>query len=149
MNIEQAIKQSKPFKNAHTKVIVNLVYSFMWIRDKQKEYFKPFDITMQQYNILRILRGAESPISTSEIKDRMLDRASDASRVVDRLEKKKLVVKGTCASDQRKIDVSINEQGVKLLKQIDKGLDVWQKNLINLTAKEANQLSDLLDKLRN
>ena len=149
MKIEQAIKQSKPFKNAQTKALVNMVYTYMWVRDNQKEYFKPFGITMQQYNILRILKGAEGPISTADIKDRMLDRASDASRVVDRLEKKKLVTKAVCESDQRKVDVSINKQGIELLNAIGKGLDNWQKKLINLSVKEANQLSDLLDKLRN
>ena len=149
VRIEKAIKQTKPFTNKQTKVIVNLVYTYMWVRDKQKDFFKPFDITMQQYNILRILRGAAEPISTAEIKDRMLDRASDTSRIVDRLEKKNLVTKSIRESDQRKIDVSISDSGMKVLKRIDKHIDVWQKDMIGLSEKEANQLSDLLDKMRN
>lgn len=149
VNINQAISQTKPFKNSHTKVIVNMVYSYMWLRDQQKDFFKDFDITMQQYNILRILRGAAEPISTATIRDRMLDRASDASRMVNRLEKKGLVVKNTCESDQRKVDVTITENGLDTLKAIDAKIYNWQAETINLTDEEANQLSDLLDKMRN
>ena len=149
VKLEKAIKQTKPFKSKHSKLMVNLVYSYMWVRDNQKAYFKPFDITMQQYNILRILRGADEAISTAIIKERMLDRASDASRIVDRLEKKGLVQKSTCETDQRKVDVSLSEAGMKILRKIDKSIDDWQSGLVNLTEKEADQLSSLLDKMRS
>ncbi len=104
---------------------------------------------MQQFNILRILRGAKEPISTAVIRERMLDRASDASRMVDRMEKKNLVIKETCESDQRKIDVSISKKGLALLNRIDDKMLDWQKMTMNLNKKEAEQLSQLLDKMRS
>lgn len=148
MNIIQAIGQKKPFKNSHEKVIVNLVYTGAWLRNLHKKHFAEFDLTMQQFNILRILRGAAEPISTAVIRERMLDKMSDASRIVDRLEKKDFVIKTTCESDQRKVDVGLTEKAIKVLKAIDKKNDGWFKENIGLTKKEADQLSDLLDKLR-
>ena len=149
MDIRKAISQTKPFKNSQSKLIVNMVYTYMWIRDQQKEFFKDYDITMQQFNILRILRGASEPISTATIRERMLDRASDASRMVDRLEKKNLVIKSICESDQRKVDVQISKAGLSVLKVIDTKISKLQSKMINLTDEEAEQLSDLLDKMRN
>ena len=149
MNIEKSISQTKPFKSQQTKVAVNLLFSYMWLRDHQKQFFKAHDITMQQFNILRILRGAKDPISTSAIRERMLDRASDVSRLVDRLAKKDLVNKETRPSDLRKIDVSITKNGLKVLRDIDRKIDKWQNKLINLSESESKQLSDLLDKMRS
>lgn len=149
MNLEKAISQTKAFKTSQEKAMVNTIYTYIWLRDKQKQFFKQFDITMQQFNILRILRGAKEPISTAVIRERMLDRASDASRMVDRMEKKNLVIKETCESDQRKIDVSISKKGLALLNRIDDKMLDWQKMTMNLNKKEAEQLSQLLDKMRS
>ena len=107
------------------------------------------DITPQQFNILRILRGSHpQPLSTLQIRERMLDRMSDTSRIVDRLVAKELVKKGTCTKDKRLVDVVITEKGQKLLRKIDKQYDYVPEIMKGLTENEAAQLSDLLDKLR-
>ena len=148
MKIEQVINQTKPFSTAYEKLIVNMVYTNIWLATSQKEFFSKYGLTGKQYNILRILRGAGEPISTSTIRSRMLEKMSDSSRIVDRLEKKELVTKTFCAHDNRKVDVSLTKEATLLLKKIDKTMPKWQGNFSNLTEKEANQLSDLLDKMR-
>ncbi|MEL6626097.1 MAG: MarR family transcriptional regulator [Bacteroidota bacterium] len=150
MRLEDAIKQKTPFRSPWAKATVNLIFTHNWLITRQKDLFKTFDITLQQYNVLRILRGQHpEPISTSEIRGRMLDRMSDVSRIVDRLVKKGLVSRKTCKSDKRLVDVLINDSGLDLLDQIDQ-YDKDMDNMLGaLTADEAEQLSTLLDKLRN
>jgi len=150
MRLEDAIKQKTPFRSPWAKATVNLIFTHNWLITRQKDLFKTFDITLQQYNVLRILRGQHpEPISTSEIRGRMLDRMSDVSRIVDRLAKKGLVSRKTCKSDKRLVDVLINDSGLDLLDQIDQ-YDKDMDNMLGaLTADEAEQLSTLLDKLRN
>lgn len=149
MKIEQAINQTKPFRSNHQKVMVNLLFTNNWLLQKQKAFFQSYDITGKQYNVLRILRGAGEPISTSTIRERLLDKMSDASRVVDRLYKKGLVGKNTCPSDKRLVDVFVTTDGEKLLKIIDKKSDELDQITGKLTDREAAQLSNLLDKLRS
>ena len=148
MKIEEEIKQSK-FKSPHQKVAINLQFTANWLLATSNDFFKEFGITMQQFNILRILRGQNpNSISAAEIKQRMLDRNSDVSRLLDRLIDKELVTKTQCESDKRATDVKITAAGLKLLTKIDVRLDEIDSKVLNLTAKEANQLSDLLDKCR-
>ena len=149
MKIEQAINQTKPFRSNHQKVMVNLLFTNNLLLQKQKAFFQSYDITGKQYNVLRILRGAGEPISTSTIRERLLDKMSDASRVVDRLYKKGLVGKNTCPSDKRLVDVFVTTDGEKLLKIIDKKSDELDQITGKLTDREAAQLSNLLDKLRS
>ena len=113
-------------------------------------YLKPYKITAQQFNVLRILRGQHpNPISTNEIRNRMLDRMPDTSRIVDRLHKQGLLERKTCKADKRLVDVCITEAGLKLLADIDKTIgDNIGKSLPGLTEAEAKTLSDLLDKAR-
>jgi len=139
---------TKPFSNSYEKVIVNMIYTNAWLKALQKEHFGKYDLTMQQFNILRILRGANEPLSTAVIRERMLEKMSDVSRIVDRLEKKDFVVKSTCESDQRKVDVGLTPKSIKVLNLIDKANATWFKDTTGLTIKEADQLSDLLDKFR-
>ena len=148
MKIEDEIKQSK-FKSAHQKVAVNLQFTANWLTAQSNDFFKEFGITMQQFNILRILRG-QSPnsISGAAIKERMLDRNSDVSRLLDRLVDKALIIKTQCPSDKRAADVKIKETGLKLLARIDLRLEETDAKMLKLTIKEAEQLSDLLDKCR-
>ncbi|MEO0583117.1 MAG: MarR family transcriptional regulator [Bacteroidota bacterium] len=150
MRLEEAIKQKTPFRSPWAKATVNLIFTHNWLITRQKDLFKTFDITLQQYNVLRILRGQHpEPISTSEIRVRMLDRMSDVSRIVDRLVKKGLVSRKTCKADKRLVDVLINDSGLDLLHQMDQ-YDKEMDNMLGaLTADEAEQLSTLLDKLRN
>jgi DNA-binding MarR family transcriptional regulator len=146
--IEDEIQQKK-FQNAHQKALINLIYTSNWLQNKQQELFKSFGITGQQFNILRILKGQHpKSISATEIKSRMLDRNSDVSRLLDRLELKKLISKKTCPSDKRASDILITEEGLELLKLIDKK-EKSINQILSLTDEEALTLSDLLDKSRS
>jgi len=149
MKIEEAIKQKK-FRNEYQKLTLNLIYSSHWLLSKQKEFFSRFEITQQQYNVLRILRGQHpQAISTSEIKGRMLDMNSDSSRIVDRLELKGLVSKRICKEDKRLVDVSITDQGMGLLEQIDQEIEKLDEIVTNLSINETRELNHLLDKMRH
>ena len=119
MTIEEAIKQTKPFPNEHRRALVNLIFTTSRIREKITKNLKPFGITMQQYNVLRILRGADEPISTSVIRDRLLDKMSDTSRMVDRLFQKGLVIREVCPTDKRLVDVSLSKKGTDLISQLE------------------------------
>jgi MarR family transcriptional regulator, 2-MHQ and catechol-resistance regulon repressor len=148
MGIENDIHQTK-FNSARQKAMINLLYSYGWVLEKIKESLAKEDITHQQFNILRILRGSHpKPLSTLQIRERMLDKMSDTSRIVDRLVTKGLVKKATCSKDKRLVDVTITEKGQKLLKKIDAESDHISEVMSNLTEKEAEILSSLLDKLR-
>jgi DNA-binding MarR family transcriptional regulator len=119
------------------------------MRERTATILEEEDITPQQFNILRILRGSNpKPLSTLQIRERMLDKMSDTSRIVDRLIAKGLVRKNTCKADRRLVDVAITEKGLKMLERLDRKQDDMDGILSNLTEKEANQLSDLLDKIR-
>lgn len=148
MKIEKAIQQNKPFQSPYQKLIVNMIYSYNWLNGLQSEFFAKHNLTVKQYNILRILRGASKPLTTAVIRSRMLDKMSDSSRIVDRLAIKNLVHKKPCASDLRKVDVDLTKEGKTLLKVIDSEINIWETQFSKLTPNEANQLSDLLDKMR-
>jgi DNA-binding MarR family transcriptional regulator len=148
MGIDQDIHQTK-FRNDYQKASVNLLYTYGWITERTKEVFAAEDITPQQFNILRILRGSyPQPLSTLQIRERMLDKMSDTSRIVDRLIAKGVVKKATCKTDRRLVDVMITEKGKKLLERLDERQDELDNIMSNLSVKEAVTLSDLLDKLR-
>ncbi len=148
MKIEEEIQQPK-FKNAYQKVAINLIYTANWLQGKQQDFFKPFGITSSQFNILRILRGQHpNKISGVEIKSRMLDKNSDIPRLLDRLIKKGLILKGQCPNDKRAADIMISDDGLGVLKAIDAKIDESQKTNIKLSQDEAAQLSNLLDKCR-
>jgi DNA-binding MarR family transcriptional regulator len=148
MGIDQDIRQSK-FRSEYQKAAVNLLYTYGWITERTRELFASEDITPQQFNILRILRGSHpQPLSTLQIRERMLDKMSDTSRIVDRLITKGLVKKGTCKSDRRLVDVMITDKGKKMLERLDERQDELDSIMGNLTEKEAATLSELLDKIR-
>lgn len=148
MTIENAIKQKTPFRNEWHKVAVNLIYTSNWLTEQFKAYLKPFDITLQQYNVLRILRGAGKPLSTSDIRDRLLDKMSDTSRIVERLCQKGLVVRTVCSNDKRLVDVTLTPEGFNFLTKIDQLDTKLDVTLQALSQDEAHQLSLLLDKMR-
>ncbi len=148
MKIEAAIKQPK-FRNDIQKAILNLAYTASWLTTQQEIFFKPFGITSSQFNILRILRGQNGRVMTGqEIKARMLERNSDISRLLDRLEMKRFINRTQCTSDGRATSIGITSSGLDVLKAIDSRIDQAEKKLIKLTGKEARLLSDLLDKAR-
>lgn len=147
MKIEDEIKQPK-FKSPHQKAVINLIFTASWLQGQQQNFFKPFGITNQQFNILRILKGQHpKTISATEIKSRMLDRNSDVSRLLDRLAAKGLINKQTCPKDKRASDVLITQEGLDLLTELDKRQKEIDR-VLALSEKEAEELSNLLDKLR-
>ncbi|THU36839.1 MarR family transcriptional regulator [Niastella caeni] len=148
MSIEKDIQQSK-FRNEYHKTVVNLIFTYNWISEKTKQFFEKGDITSQQYNILRILRGAGKPLSTLQIRQRMLDKMSDTSRIVDRLVKKDLVQKVICKTDRRLVDVTITDTGMELLERLDSYNEQMDAMLGSLSEEEAKMLNNLLDKIRN
>jgi MarR family 2-MHQ and catechol resistance regulon transcriptional repressor len=148
MGIDKDIQQVR-FRNSHQKAAINLIYTLSWMRERTKAIFDAEEITPQQFNILRILRGSfPQPLSTLQIRERMLEKMSDTSRIVDRLIAKGLVKKITCKNDRRLVDVLITDKGKKLLERLDARQDEIDGVLGKLSENDANILSDLLDKIR-
>ena len=148
MGIEKEIQQAS-FTSAHQKAMINLLFTYGWVLEKMKTFLAAEDITHQQFNILRILRGSHpKPLSTLQIRERMLDKMSDTSRIVDRLVIKGLVKKSTCSKDKRLVDVVITEKGQKMLRKLDAETDHITEIMGNLSPSDAEMLSLLLDKLR-
>jgi DNA-binding MarR family transcriptional regulator len=147
MTLEKDINQAI-FRSEYQKSIINLIYTFNWVNEKLNRHFEPFDITQQQFNILRILRGAGQPLSTLQIRQRMLDKMSDTSRIVDRLVKKGMVKKSICREDRRLVDVLLTEKGKKLLQSMDGMNEEMDSVFKSLNEEEARQLNLLLDKVR-
>jgi DNA-binding MarR family transcriptional regulator len=148
MSIEKDISQSS-FRNEYQKSIINLIYTYHWLNEEMKSFFEKEDITGQQFNILRILRGAGQPLSTLQIRQRMLDKMSDTSRIVDRLILKGFAKKVTCKTDKRLVDVSITDKGKKLLAKLDEHENAMDALFSNLNDSEAKTLNKLLDKIRD
>ncbi|HWZ21422.1 MAG TPA: MarR family transcriptional regulator [Cytophagaceae bacterium] len=146
--MEEEIKQ-KEFKNEYAKGVVNLIYTFNWLDTQTRDFMKKFDITSQQFNILRILRGQQpAPATINLLKDRMLDKMCDASRMVERLKTKSLVERRVCEKDRRAVDIFITKKGLELLAKIDKDMPDQEKLMKNLNPAEIKQFNVLLDKLR-
>lgn len=148
MKLEDEIRQKK-FANNRQKAIVNIIYTNNWVVYRQAGLLKYFNITLQQYNILRILRGQHpAPVTIKLIKERMLDKMSDASRIVEKLRVKGLIDRSICTGDRRNVDVVINKKGLDLLAEIDKRNIEMDNLMSNLTDDELVLLNNLLDKLR-
>jgi len=148
MALENEINQRK-FRSEYQKARINIIYTYNWMTEKVNSIFEEYDITPQQFNILRILRGEGNALSTMQIRQRMLDKMSDTSRIVDRLLKKGLVKKSPNAVDRRLVDVVITQKGKKLLEKMDPFEDYADKIMNNLSEEETKTLNNLLDKLRN
>ena len=148
MTLEKDINQTK-FRNEHQKATVNIIYTNNWLMERIEKILDAAGVTSQQYNILRILRGAAKPLSTSQIRQRMLDKMSDSSRIVDRLVLKGLVKKNDCKSDKRLVDIVIMPRGLKLLEKIDAYNGRVDGIMMNLSEAEAKALNKLLDKIRD
>ncbi len=148
MGIQEEIKQS--FRSSHQKAAINIIFTHRWLNEIVRHFLKGEALTPQQYNVLRILRGAAPhPLSTLQIRERMLDKMSDTPRIVDRLVKKKLASKKACANDKRLVDVLISQEGLALLARIDTREKFLDEALSALSPEEAEQLSALLDKARS
>ena len=149
MRIEDEIKQER-FKNEYEKLTINLLFTVNWLNAKKLLCLKDFGLTPQQYNILRILRGQyPKPATVGLLCERMLDRMSNASRIVERLRTKGLVKRTECNSDRRAVDVVITGEGLELLEQADREVDKLNKELEVLELNEAREMNQLLDKIRS
>jgi DNA-binding MarR family transcriptional regulator len=149
MEIGKEINSNK-FENNHQKSIVNLIYTYGWITNLLRQQLNWYDITLQQYNVLRILRGQRpNPATINLIKERMLDKMSDASRIVDRLVQKELVDRTVNTNDRRAVDILITNKGIDILSKLDAELLFDQILNEDFNNTDAGILSDLLDKMRS
>jgi DNA-binding MarR family transcriptional regulator len=148
MRIDEEIKSTN-FEDNYHKAVINISYTYGWLNNIMRCQFEKHQLTTQQFNVLRILRGQyPSPATVNLIKERMIDKMSDASRIVDRLVQKGLVSRCTNKSDRRAVDIRITDLGLDILSKMDvefKTRDILKNNLSD---EEAAQLSVLLDKLR-
>ncbi|MBS1646011.1 MAG: MarR family transcriptional regulator [Bacteroidetes bacterium] len=147
MKIEEAIKQKK-FESLQQKAVINLIYTYHYMMDKQQAIFTKNDLTAQQFNVLRILRGKlPNSMGVGEVKEVMLDKNPDLTRLCDRLLKKKLIERFPNKFNKRQMLLKITKEGLHLLKKIDPHIKKQQKKM-PISNKEAEILSDILDKLR-
>ena len=147
MGIENDIQQTN-FRNEFQKMGINIIYTANWLNEKMGQILSTEDITQQQYNILRILRGSDAPLSTLKIRERMLDKMSDTSRIVDRLIVKDLVEKTACVKDKRLVDITVTKKGLQLLEKLDALNEQIDSILKGVSEKEATTINQILDKLR-
>lgn len=150
MSIEEEIKQSRPFKSEFQKAVVNLTFTASWWNQVAGRMLRPFGISQEQYNILRILRGMQpKPATIKTLTERMLDKNSNASRLVEKLKQKNLVERLECPMDRRRVDITITESGLRLL---DETAPMMEGNegmpFTTLSLEEAQTLNFLLDKMR-
>ena len=149
MNFEDQIRQTK-FRNNFLKAILNLKYTSSLYNSKEVEVFKKYGILAQHFNVLRIVRGVHpDSVSPGKILEVMLDSGRDLTRLVDKLVKLGLLIRSTCPYNRRRVDINITEEGLALTDKIGKDVDVFLDSIDTLTDKESEQLSNLLDKLRN
>ena len=147
MSLENELQQK--FRNEPQKAILNILYTSYFIQDRMNALFKEYDITRQQYNVLRILRGQHpGHASVNLIRERMLDKMSDASRIVERLRLKGMVVRKGAEKDKRAVEVTITESGLQLLREMEQPVEEFDSLLRNLSQDETRQLNTLLDKVR-
>jgi DNA-binding MarR family transcriptional regulator len=148
MELKEEVKSSK-FENVFQQALINIFFTYHWSNQNVKEALNPYDITQQQFNVLRILRGQyPSPCTINLLKSRIIDKLSDVSRIVDRLVQKGYIQKNINNEDKRALDIVISEKGLKLLEKLDQEIDFSSFIRPNLTEEEARQLNFLLDKYR-
>lgn len=149
MKIEEAIQQKK-FESEYQKVEINVLFTAAWLGKRSGNVLKPFNISWQQFNIMRILKGMyPKPATVKLLTERMIDKMSNASRLVDKLKAKGLVERHVCSEDRRRVNIQLTEEGIKVLDNASSAMQLSSKELAgSLTEKEALELNQLLDKLR-
>ena len=148
MKLEEAIKQKK-FENEFEKAVVNILYTASWLEGINIQRFKPHGISPQQYNVLRILRGSHpNPVMLGEITERMIDKNSNATRLVEKLRLKGFLKRDICKTNRRQVDITITSKGLALLEELDTHIDQWQNEHMKIKKSEVQLLNELLDKLR-
>ena len=148
MSIEQAIKQEK-FETEYQKVAVNILFTSSWLYNTNAMRLKAFGVTPEQFNVLRILRGSHpKKMMLADIAGRMIDKSSNATRLVEKLKQKGLAKREICEDNRRQVDIMITSKGLDLLARIDKDSDSWATMLRNISKTEAQELNRILDKVR-
>ncbi len=150
MKLEEEIKQSK-FKDPYHKAMLNIIFTANWLELRATQIFKQFGLSSQQFNVLRILRGSSPrPLNLSDIQERMMDRMSNATRLVEKLRQKGLLTRHECPSNRRKVEIAITQKGLDMLAAIDPIQDKYHKELSKkITKEDAILISDMLDKWRD
>lgn len=148
MSLEEDIKQDK-FYSDYQKASINILYTGSWLYNINAAFLKKFGITPEQFNVLRILRGSfPRPMMLTEITERMIDKSSNCTRLVEKLKQKGLVNRVTCEKNRRQVDISITDKGQALLKKIDTNQPAWVETMGKISKAEAKELNRILDKLR-
>ena len=149
MKLEDEIKQKRPFKSEIAKLILNIQFTSSYFSGIISEKLKPFGLSPQQYNVLRILKGNHpKSYCNQEITSRMLDKSSNATRIVDKLVEKKLVSRTEDSADRRLVNINITDTGIKLLKEIDKMLAEHERTMKPFNEEKAKLMNEWLDELR-
>lgn len=148
MSLEDDIKQEK-FQSEHQKAVINILFTGNWLYTINASWLKKSGITPEQFNVLRIVRGSHpKTMMLAEITQRMLDKSSNCTRLVEKLRQKNLVNREICKDNRRQVDISITDKGLQLLKKIDAATPDWEKAIQKLSKSEAKELNRMLDKLR-
>jgi DNA-binding MarR family transcriptional regulator len=149
MGIQEEIKQNKPFQDEFEKLVINIMYTSSWLNSINSQRLEPFGITPQQYNVLRILRGKfPEAYSNQEITERMIDKSSNSTRIVDKLKLKKLLDRKENKADRRQVAIKITEAGLKLLKDIESSPNILKKHFKNISEQSAKMMNEMLDTIR-
>lgn len=149
MALEHEIKQEK-FANEQEKMAVNVLYTGSWLHKLNLTRLKPYGITPEQFNVLRILRRTwPKPAMLTDISDRMIDKSSNATRLVEKLRLKGLLKREVCPENRRQVDILVTEKGLSLLRKIDENSDNWMRMLKSIKKSEAMEINRILDKLRH
>ena len=149
MKIEEAIKQEK-FRDEFEKANINLLYTANWMNNNLHQIIKSYDISMQQFNILRILRGQKGkPAPLKLLTERMLDKMSNTSRLVDKMLLKGLLERQICSDNRRQVDIILTEKGLKSCQILSEIIDKHRNSIQRITENEARELNRILDKMRS
>ena len=142
---------TKPIKDPYSRVFLNVMFTGVWLQQAVGQVLKPFDITEPQYNVLRILRGQQgASMNLYEIQNRMIQKMSNVSRLIDKLVAKKLVTRKESKENRRRVDITITQKGLDLLDELEPHiLPIFKKISSNLTKEQAKQMGDWLDIMRN
>jgi DNA-binding MarR family transcriptional regulator len=149
MKLEEELKMKK-FTSPHQKMVLNILFTNYWLGDKMGGFMKEYDLSEQQYNVLRILRGQKgNPVNLKDLQERMMQKTSNVTRLVEKLRLKGLLERVQCMENRRKVEITITDKGLQLLEEMQPEMDNFNEYFSEvLTEKEASTLSDLLDKLR-
>lgn len=148
MSLEEDIKQDK-FHSEQHKAAINIMFTSSWLHSINASYLKKYDITPEQFNVMRILRGSHpKKLMLSEVASRMIDKSSNCTRLVEKLRQKNLVQREICEDNRRQVDISITDKGLTLLKKLDAEAGLMKGIMDKLSKTEAKELNRMLDKLR-